>query len=658
MNEYDYKNLTPFKWFILENFPFIEETFDALTNYQLFCKLGEEINKIIDTVNLSGEQVENLTNAFIQLQNYVNNYFDNLDVQDEIDNKLDEMATNGDLDLIVAKYVKIQEVNYIKDICTLENRPSNVTRDLNGGCYCGGNLIACYFSNTHTIQIISLSTGQVLREYSNANFGHGNGMCKKGNYLYLTGTGSTSTNKIYKIPFDTLDSHEVIDPFGNNLIPVNTNISSICYSQNTNHFYITGGLPFPTLTCYEMNEDFTELINTYTYDNGTSSYGGFITNICHWKEYIVVNYNYGKTQLFDENDFSLYKEIMIDKNVGNRYYNEIEWLDSYENNELIFGAICHGGENYGNGIYSFGTCNLYNSVRDFPGNYRRGKSTTGEINTRQNHVFVNTNASFNVKRDGTSENPFISIYEASNSTQLDGFNETIIHIVSGSDLTQEGIYIANTGIVRIIAPNDNMLCRNMRFRCNNEIYIKGITPINTLVIDDTNVTIESIPSNETEIDLDGSSTSKLNILTNAHKIKLKGKSKGKISFNYFNQEHGIVGVANSTADGYTDFVECRNIENVCQRGRLEGNNYSPSKSMTFFTNSASIKEISILVGNYRVSLPQINVYSNIGYDIKLPDDSLLHVVINYDSSTYTNRTVLKFVITHPTLIIYDSLIVY
>lgn len=114
MNEYDYKNLTPFKWFILENFPFIEETFDALTNYQLFCKLGEEMNKIIDNVNLSGEQVENLTNAFIQLQNYVNNYFDNLDVQDEIDNKLDEMVEDGFFQDII--YEIIEERPYIVTI--------------------------------------------------------------------------------------------------------------------------------------------------------------------------------------------------------------------------------------------------------------------------------------------------------------------------------------------------------------------------------------------------------------------------------------------------------------------------------------------------------------------------------------------------------------
>lgn len=105
MNKFNYKNLTPFKWFVLENFPFIEADFDAITNWQLFCKLGEEINKVINKVNLCGEQVEELTNAFNNLQNYINNYFDNLDVQVEIDNKLNDMAISGELEEIIASYL-------------------------------------------------------------------------------------------------------------------------------------------------------------------------------------------------------------------------------------------------------------------------------------------------------------------------------------------------------------------------------------------------------------------------------------------------------------------------------------------------------------------------------------------------------------------------
>ena len=115
MNKFNFNKLTPFKWFVLENFPFLEADFDALTEVQLFYKLGKEINKIIDSQNIVGTQMENVTNAFIDLQNYVNNYFDNLDVQEEINNKLNELARNGTLYNIMKPYftsidLKIEQI--------------------------------------------------------------------------------------------------------------------------------------------------------------------------------------------------------------------------------------------------------------------------------------------------------------------------------------------------------------------------------------------------------------------------------------------------------------------------------------------------------------------------------------------------------------------
>lgn len=101
MNNFNYTNLTPFKWFVLENFPFIEADFDALTEWQLFCKIGKEINKIINSQNIVGSEMENISQAFINLQTFVNNYFDNLDVQEEINNKLNEMAEDGTLAEII-----------------------------------------------------------------------------------------------------------------------------------------------------------------------------------------------------------------------------------------------------------------------------------------------------------------------------------------------------------------------------------------------------------------------------------------------------------------------------------------------------------------------------------------------------------------------------
>lgn len=122
---FDYKNLTPFKWFILENFPFIEDSIDTLTNYGLFCKLGEEINKNRDSINLIGENAETLTNAFNALHDYVENYFDNLDVQEEINNKLDDLVEDGTLTNLIKAYLQpiVDEQN--ASISALE---SNVER--------------------------------------------------------------------------------------------------------------------------------------------------------------------------------------------------------------------------------------------------------------------------------------------------------------------------------------------------------------------------------------------------------------------------------------------------------------------------------------------------------------------------------------------------
>ena len=114
MSDFKYKKLCPFKWFILENFPFIEADFDALTNWQLFCKLGKEMNKIIDSENVLGTQVETLTD-------FVNNYFENLDVQDEINNKLDEMAQDGTLQEIIETYLNTQTATIYSNVEALKN---------------------------------------------------------------------------------------------------------------------------------------------------------------------------------------------------------------------------------------------------------------------------------------------------------------------------------------------------------------------------------------------------------------------------------------------------------------------------------------------------------------------------------------------------------
>jgi len=102
-NEKKFIKLTPFKMQVLQSFPFIDEDFDAITNYELLCKVVEYLNKTVDNVNL-------LESDFKILYDYVHDYFDNLDVQEEINNKLDEMAESGELTDIIAQYLGLAGV--------------------------------------------------------------------------------------------------------------------------------------------------------------------------------------------------------------------------------------------------------------------------------------------------------------------------------------------------------------------------------------------------------------------------------------------------------------------------------------------------------------------------------------------------------------------
>lgn len=152
MNKFEYEKLTPFKWYVLQNFPFIEADFDMITEYQLYCKVVEYLNNIIAKMNLTGEQMENVTNAMTELQNYVNNYFANLDVQEEINNKLDEMVEDGTLQDIINNIFTV--IN--KRIDNIDTKVNNMTTATPQGAFSTLNELETAFPNGSTgIYVIS-----------------------------------------------------------------------------------------------------------------------------------------------------------------------------------------------------------------------------------------------------------------------------------------------------------------------------------------------------------------------------------------------------------------------------------------------------------------------------------------------------------------------
>lgn len=97
----NFKNMTYLCMQRLTNFPYIEEDFDALTNYELLCKVVEYLNNVIVNENNQNDAINELATSFIELKNYV----DNLDLQEEVNNKLDEMYESGQLSDLVAQYL-------------------------------------------------------------------------------------------------------------------------------------------------------------------------------------------------------------------------------------------------------------------------------------------------------------------------------------------------------------------------------------------------------------------------------------------------------------------------------------------------------------------------------------------------------------------------
>lgn len=77
---------------------------------QLLC-IGKFIDEtVIPALNNNAEAVTELQILFSDLKNYVENYFDDINIQNEINNKLDEMYENGDFENILNNYLNITKV--------------------------------------------------------------------------------------------------------------------------------------------------------------------------------------------------------------------------------------------------------------------------------------------------------------------------------------------------------------------------------------------------------------------------------------------------------------------------------------------------------------------------------------------------------------------
>lgn len=121
MNTIETLDNRPFKHLITTIGALPTSFIDSMSYYEMLAWLCDYLEKtVIPAVNNSAEALQELQEAFVTLKDYVDNYFENLDIQTEIDNKLDEMADQGVLADIIAQYIQLQGVLAFDNIAALE----------------------------------------------------------------------------------------------------------------------------------------------------------------------------------------------------------------------------------------------------------------------------------------------------------------------------------------------------------------------------------------------------------------------------------------------------------------------------------------------------------------------------------------------------------
>ena len=455
-----------FRCCILQNFPFIEEDFDSLTTYELICKVAEYLNNTISQTNNNTLQVQELAKQFNDLKEYVDNSFSNLDVQEEINNKLDQMAQDGTLANIINQEIfeelnnkinnlqiglknvknsidllnKIKSYNYLglnrvgRTLCKIADTPYNF---MQGNCLTEEGIFVRGLVggtddtiNKVKLQKINLSTMTVINEVILERGGH----C---NYISY----NPKLNELYVTPLkDKIEGNEVIN---NNIVvvdyntfqlkryitlPTNDRIYSFIYDKVTDKYYV-------------INRD--NVIFNYDFNNNTLSQQcvldfkntPVIDRLDAYKNYKLQGatiYNniiyYSSMNPYGMGVFNLNGECINFFNyprlIDERYLiREVQQISISDNNEIYIGTCgqeCYTGE--------------YTMFQIFKGNISHN---TGDLFPVFNPIAprtINVNANSNsINPNGAPDNPFKTIGEA-----LDGVNS--MYFENADILVAEGNY--------------------------------------------------------------------------------------------------------------------------------------------------------------------------------------------------------------------------
>lgn len=351
-----------FKSFVQKVLPTVYD--DSLSYYELLNSVIIKLNEVITSQNETNDNFDTLNQNFIELKNFVDNYFNNLDVQDEINNKLDEMVENGTLNEIIFQSnlftitinntTDISDFSLNKDTIFKTNNYENLN-DNGGGKFIvkdnisegefyvktKNNLYACLICE-NSLNINQL--GCVSNKYLNDYWNYIQYYCKNGLPCYIPkGTyfcRADENNECLKGWFinilgedciikadKTFDKNTIMFDFNDNYINYNGFIKGVefrsYYEDMTDckHFInFTFNRTNQIFYLMKIEECLFGLNSDYSINTSGFTNGGF--NNCYIIDNIIYGYglnltNYGDSNVISKNSFYGSEKYALTKNVNN-----------------------------------------------------------------------------------------------------------------------------------------------------------------------------------------------------------------------------------------------------------------------------------------------------------------------------------------------------
>lgn len=377
-------DLRPFRFWCQKVLPLVYD--DSLSYYELLCKVVDYLNKTMENVNKLSENFDELQSAFNTLKEYIEYYFDNLDVQDEINNKLDEMARDGTLANLM--YNKLDKLVDKVDCWLYAHEDTNEKSAQAFTIFDYGDATLCACCSEGSIYIRNLITGKLINTINNDIITHINDITYFSNRLYFVNGDDANVHIIdlndytistFHLKYDDMTLHG-IEYYDNNFY-------FLCKSTYDGTYYI---LKTNTFLYNGTEIGYVNYGKNISAKQGIFIHNGYLFLIGSRNNRTDIQGWYNILNAYSVNDCSFIKTVYVPFGM------ELEGV-GYYNNEFYFYYNCFSQM----GVITKG--NLFYSEESY-GIYPEHKLGFGRFNNSVNMYINEEYGGFFL--DNTKEHPF------------------------------------------------------------------------------------------------------------------------------------------------------------------------------------------------------------------------------------------------------------